>query len=74
MQLPPADHPLWPLLRVSLMIVALGLCLALNYESPFDEIKDIRAMIIMAIVTSGVEYGKRALCRGTGNGDKPQAD
>ncbi len=58
--IPAADHPIWPVIRVVLLVVALGLCLKFNYTT-FDPVKDPRAMLIMAILAGGVEYGKRWL-------------
>lgn len=56
------DHPIWPVLRVLLLVVALGICLWANYDS-FDPVKDPRAMLIMAILAGGFEYGKRSFTK-----------
>jgi len=61
--IPAASHPIWPTLRVALLVAALGLCFKFNYNE-FDPIKDPRAMIIMAILAGGFEYAKRALTKG----------
>lgn len=54
------NHPLWPLLRQAIFVVALGMCLYFNY-STFDPIKDPRAMLIMALLGLGIEGGVRLL-------------
>lgn len=44
----------WATLQIGLLVVALGLVLAFNYNT-FDPVKDPRAMIIMAILSAAFE-------------------
>jgi hypothetical protein len=62
MEIPAASHPIWSILQVSLLVVALGLVLYFNYNT-FDPVKDPRAMLIVAILAGGWEFGKRLLAR-----------
>lgn len=55
---PTVDSPFWPIARVVLLTISLGMCLYFNY-STFDPVKDPRAMILMAILASGFEVTKR---------------
>lgn len=58
LNLPDKDHPVWPVARVSLLVVSLGLCLHYNYDT-FDPVKDPRAMLIIALISGGFEVFKR---------------
>jgi nitrate reductase gamma subunit len=48
MNLPDVNHPIWSLIKTTLLIVALGLVLNFNYNT-FDWTKDPRAMLLIAI-------------------------
>lgn len=63
MNVPPADHPLWSLASLALMLVALGMCLALGYSNDFDAVKDTRTMVLTAIGTATVELIRSRLPR-----------
>jgi hypothetical protein len=56
--IPDKDSPIWPIARVALLTITLGMCLYFNYQT-FDPIKDPRAMLIMAILAGGFELTKR---------------
>lgn len=58
LNLPDKDHPVWPVVRVALIVVGLGLCLHYNYNS-WDPVKDPRSMLIMALLAGGFEAFKR---------------
>lgn len=53
--MPPADHPIWAILKQSIPVVcatvAVGMCLAFRYNQ-FDE-RDPVTMLIVFIVTGG---------------------
>ena len=60
MNLPDKDHPIWPILRVVVMLIALGICLAFTYNSSFDS-KDARTMFVVALFSALAEGVKRLI-------------
>ncbi len=60
MILPRANHPIWPIARVLVMLLALYLCLSLTYNSSFDS-KDARTMFVVALFSALAEGVKRML-------------
>jgi len=61
MNVPSNDSMVWPVIRMFFLMIMLGMCLAFNYNVPFDPIKDPRAMIILAILSLGFDYTKLAI-------------
>jgi len=58
MNLPAADHPVWPIIRNLIVLGTLGLCLAYGY-STFDPFKDIRSMLIVGLCLGGFDFLKK---------------
>jgi hypothetical protein len=61
MNLPPKDHPLWPIVRVLVVLVALTVCLAAGYSSSFDAHKDTRTVVAVGLFAAAAEAVKRML-------------
>lgn len=56
-----AKHPCWPIARVCVMLAALGLCLTFGYASGFDQVKDLRTMLVVGVLAGLTESIKRLI-------------
>lgn len=65
MTIPDAQHPIWPIARVLLVLVVLWLMLTFGYSSSFDGFKDGRTLVIVTATSALVEGVKRLIATKT---------
>jgi len=53
--IPPASHPLWPILRIFAVGFVLYVCLRFGYDSGFVPAKDVPTIIGTLLTAAGLE-------------------